>query len=99
MGRSRYKFFDNAWNDDLNHYQKGMPTTNIGELFQTQKDIIYTIPLEYQYRPDLIAKKFFGNAKLYWVLAYVNEMSDCPEGFYTGRIIRIPTYERILELV
>ena len=69
------------------------------EVFKSDKDILYTIPIEHNYRPDLIANKFFGNSKLFWILVYINEINNSPEGFYTGRIIRVPRNERIMENV
>lgn len=99
MGITRYKFYDNVWNDDLNHNQKGFASVNLEELFTGDGDILYTIPVEHQYRPDLIAKKFLGNPKLFWVLVFANNFSNCPEDFETNIIIRIPRYERVLELI
>jgi hypothetical protein len=60
---------------------------------------IFEIPLIYQYRPDKIASRFYGNPKLYWVLVYVNDIHNSPEGFYLGRRIRIPRVERVTEVV
>jgi len=99
MANSRYRYYDTIWSDEINHKQKGMVTTNIGELFKTDSDILYSIPLKYQYRPDLIANKFFGNPKLFWILVFVNNFANCPEDFETDTVIRIPKYERVLELI
>jgi hypothetical protein len=95
----RYRFFETVWNDSLMHNQKGMVRDDIATLFKTDKDIIYTIPIEHAYRPDLIADKFFGNSKLYWVLVYINNFSNCPEDFAANTSIRIPRYERVMELL
>lgn len=99
MANSRYFFFDTVWNDDLNHSQKGFPSVKIGETFTGEGDILYTIPIEQQYRPDLIASKFYGNSKLYWILVYANNFANCPEDFETGVIIRVPKYERVIGLI
>jgi len=99
MAKSRYKFFDDVWNDNLNHSQKGLMTTNIGDLFKGADDILFTIPREDEFRPDIISSRFYGDPKLYWVLVYANNISDSPEGFYEGRVIRVPRYERVIELV
>lgn len=99
MSKSRYKFFDEVWNDDINHLQKGFLRTDIVELFETDNDIIYQIPLEYEFRPDLIARKFFGNPRLDFILTYINRIEDAPEGYYAGRSIRIPRFERVIELI
>jgi hypothetical protein len=98
MARSRFEFYDNVWNDDLNHMQKGFQTNNLTNIFTGDGDILYTIPMKYEYRPDLIAKYFYGEAKLYWVIVFANNFQNCPEDFTVNRIIRIPKYERVLDL-
>lgn len=99
MAKSRYKFFDTVYNEEIAHTQKGLAAFDIKELFKSSNDILFTIPIDYQYRPDLIAKQFYGNPRLFWVLVYVNEINDSPQGFTEGRTIRIPRVERVLELV
>lgn len=100
MATSRYeRFFDDTFNRFINHSQKGLIKDNVIERLSHEDDLIYEIPLIYQYRPDRIAQKFYGNPKLYWVLVYVNEIPDSPEGFYVGRKIRVPRIERISEVV
>jgi len=97
--KSRYKYFDSVFDKDNNRWQKGMMIEKIIDDFKSDKDILYKIPLEHNFRPDLIANKFFNNPKLYWILVYINEIEDSPEGFTTNRIIRIPKYETIMELI
>jgi hypothetical protein len=95
----RYKFFEEVWSDDYMHTQRGMIRDDMQQLLTTDYDIIYTIPQEHEYRPDLIAEKFFGNPKLYWVLVYINNFANCPEDFTANTSIRIPRYERVVELL
>ena len=100
MAASRYeRFFDNVWNEDINHHQKGLIKENTKQSLTFNDDVLYEIPLKYQYRPDRIAASFYGNPKLYWILVYANEISDSPSGFYTGRRIRVPRIERVLEVI
>lgn len=99
MAQSRFKFFENAWNSTLVHWQKGFPTQNMQELFSADDDISYGVPMEYRYRPDLIANKFYRNPKLSWVLIYANGFYNSPEDFDVGAIIRIPKFERIMGLL
>ena len=97
---SRYeKFFDNIFNELENHNQKGFLKENVKSRISFDDDIIYEIPFIYNFRPDRLAQKFYGNPKLYWVLVYANDIPDSPEGFYHGRKIRVPRTERILEVV
>ena len=97
---SRYeKFFDDIFNSLENHNQKGFLKEDVKNRISFNDDIIYEIPLIYNFRPDRLAQKFYGNPKLYWILVYANDISDSPEGFYHGRRIRVPRAERILEVV
>ena len=97
---SRYKFFEDVYNSDFKHTVKGfMSVDNINSLLETNSDVLYTIPFSERYRPDIISTKFYGDPTLFWVLVYINGIGDSPEGFYSGRIIRIPAYERVLELM
>lgn len=60
---------------------------------EKETDIIYTIPAEYAFRPDLIAYEYYDSPYLAWVIAYVNNILnpfDRTNGFYAGRVIRIP---------
>jgi hypothetical protein len=100
MASSRYeKFFDDVFNESENHDQKGFLKNNVKQRLSFNDDLIFEIPLIYQYRPDKIASRFYGNPKLYWVLVYVNDIHNSPEGFYLGRRIRIPRVERVTEVV
>lgn len=97
---SRYeKFFDNAFNSNENRTQKGFLRLDTKQRISFPDDIIYEIPLIYNFRPDRIAYKFYGNPKLYWILVYANDIPDSPEGFFHGRRIRVPRIERISEVI
>lgn len=99
MAQSRYKFFETVWNPYLAHNQKGFPATNLEELFSNRDDLRFRIPIEYEYRPDLIAQKFYGNPKLSWIIIYANGFSNSPEDFEKNTLIRIPRKERVEALL
>jgi hypothetical protein len=100
MSSSRYeKFFDTVFNEEINNFQKGFTVENLKERISFSDDIIYEIPLIYNFRPDRIAKQFYGNSRLYWVLVYANNIENSPEGFFSGRKIRVPKPEKILEVI
>jgi hypothetical protein len=88
---SRYDFFDTVWNDDFQSNQKGVLDINFINKLKEADYILYKIPLKYKYRPDLIAYNFYGNNKYYWILTYINDINDSPQGFYTNRIIKVPS--------
>lgn len=48
----------------------------------------YTIPLEFDGRPDLISFKLYGDASYQVFLTYLNRIYDTPSGFYSGRKIK-----------
>jgi hypothetical protein len=50
---------------------------------------------EWENRPDLISLEFYGTEQLYWVIAYVNGMTDPFAETYIGRRLRIPDRENL----
>jgi hypothetical protein len=99
MAVSRYKFFDDVWNEDFLHLQKGFPNVSLPEYFGSIDSFSYQIPISRSYRPDLIAKDFYGNALLYWVLVYANNFSNSPEDFAPNLIIKVPKFERLMSAI
>ena len=100
MAYSRFQFFPDVWSDIIQHTQKGiLVTKDLKERIEADGVQLYEIPLAYKYRPDLIAKLFYGHGDLHWVLTYINDINDSPEGYYTNRVIKIPSPKKISELV
>lgn len=99
MAQSRYKFFDTIYNPYLVHTQKGFPTTNLQELFTFSDNLTYKIPLQFEYRPDLIAQKFYGDPKLSWIITYANGFYNSPEDYVKNSTIRIPRHERVIAIL
>lgn len=95
---SRYKFY-NEIKIDNNKKVKGFMKSNFKELITFDDDEKYTIPLQYEFRPDLIADLFYEDPKLSYILIYANDINDSPEGFYKGRKIRVPRFERIINII
>jgi len=100
MAYSRFQFFPNAWNDEIQHTQQGiLDTKNLKEKINKAEFDLYVIPLEYNFRPDLIAQEFYGSGKLHWIITYINDINDSPAGYYVLRTIKIPSPQRIAEIV
>ena len=100
MSYSRFQFFPDAWNNEIQHNQKGiLDTAALMEKTEEASVSLYEIPLSFKYRPDLIANLFYGSGELHWVLTYINNINDSPEGYYTTRVIKIPSPKRISELI
>jgi hypothetical protein len=100
MATSRYKFYEDVQNVVTGTAYKGFPLNEaFSSMFSTSKDIMYEIPLKFQYRPDLIANYFYGTSSYYWVLVNANNIENSPEGFEVGVKITIPYISRIMELL
>lgn len=89
---SRYKFFEGTKKIE------SIIKQDIYSLLITDKDIWYKIPKGEEYRPDLIAQRFYGNPKLSWILVYANKFGNSPEDFTTDRMIRVTNYNRVMEI-
>ena len=47
-------------------------------------------------RLDIIAKKYYGSASMYWVIAMANNLID-PTTVLSGTVLEIPSYESLYE--
>jgi hypothetical protein len=101
----RYKWILKAWVDKVlkgsttetvGATMNGFPSTPLAELFNFNDSLNYQIPVEYTYRPDLIAYKFYRDPKLFWVLVYANNFKNSPEDFSLGTVIKIPKFEKVI---
>ena len=102
---NRYKWFNDVWVDKVmkgseefvvGHTQKGVPTIQLNELFAFNDNFTYIVPVGFAYRPDLIAYKFYKDAKLFWILVYANNFKNSPEDFVVGATIKVPRFEKVL---
>jgi hypothetical protein len=100
MSYSRFQYFPDVWNDDIQHTQQGIvDTKDLKERIDQSDSTLYEIPLSYSYRPDLISQEFYGTGDLHWVITYINDISDSPQGYYPQRVIKIPNPKRIAEII
>lgn len=61
---------------------------------QSDRDIIHQVSLDERERPDLVALKYYGDARLYWVILGANgfrEKSQLKEGL----LIRVPAMKSL----
>lgn len=61
-------------------------------------DVLYTLPIAYQYRPDLLAYHLYNDSRLWWVFAARNPNRlgfDPYFDFVTGIQIYIPKLETL----
>ena len=70
-------------------------------LYHDPYDIEYTIPAEFDERPDLCSYEMYGTAKYWWIFAArnPNNIVDPIRDFSAGTKIRIPNIDNISNMV
>lgn len=61
-------------------------------------DVYYTIPIVYEYRPDMAAYDLYGDSRLWWVFASRNPNALGPDPYFNfkaGLQIYIPKLETL----
>lgn len=66
-----------------------------GVISQDVSDIIYTVEKIYEGRIDLLSSAFFNNSAYWWVIAQLNNIIDPMTEIIEGRVLVIPTTERL----
>lgn len=62
-------------------------------------DRLYAIEARFNGRLDLIAQLFLEDSRLWWVIAQYNAILDPYVEISVGRILRIPTRDRVLSML
>lgn len=84
-----------AYQDGESRYFMG--TFSPPEIPPHPTDQIYSIELGEVARPDLISYKVYKTPVYYWVILWLNGISDPYEGMFAGMALRIPTLRRLAE--
>jgi hypothetical protein len=58
-------------------------------------DILFTVPLELQGRPDRISYQFYGSTRYMWVILMRNQIDNPFVELLAGTRIRIPSVNRL----
>lgn len=74
-------------------------TSNKIEIPETDGDVYYTITTDAESRLDLLAYKFYGNAKYYWMIGYANNIVDPLQPIKKGTTVRIPNISEVSSVV
>lgn len=90
----RYK---NTWAYKNENNQFFLGTFSPTNIPSDRTDKLYVVEPGDISRPDLIAYKFYGNPTLYWIILWLNGISDPFEGMYPGSVLRIPSLQRLAE--
>lgn len=65
------------------------------EIVLNGSEYVYTVPPEYEGRPDMLAFLFYGDENLWWVIAYVNNILLPMRDLVAGMQITIPSIDSI----
>lgn len=98
MSKSRYKYYNTVWFDKVQNNIKGSLKDDILPTIKNFSFTNYTIPLTEQYRPDIIAYKFYGNSSYHWIITLINDIKNTPEGYVVNKVIKIPNPDDVLNL-
>jgi hypothetical protein len=97
---SRYKkYYEKVTDKYLGTHPGLVDLQYLQKLFIDENDEYYTIPIDKQFRPDLISQEKYGTTSLHWLITFVNMIPDAPEGYYIDRIIRIPAIGKVRNLL
>lgn len=58
-------------------------------------DLVYFMEKKYEDRPDLLGFVFYGDSKLWWIIAQYNNILDPVTELVEGQILLIPTLDRV----
>lgn len=86
---------------DPDTHQKFIESFKIPDIPAKQSDLTYTITAGNAFRPDLIAYLFYDTPLLWWAIAVANDVInplDRTDGFYSGRVLRIPDKNSVVLL-
>ena len=78
---------------DTSIYRLGLDVMTHKSIPRYPDDTLYTIEIQHNLRPDLLAYKLYGTVKLWWVFSARNpsQLKDPIFDFTTGNQIYIPT--------
>ena len=95
--------------ESYNRYNNKLLLEYDGELYQESspipiiekgsKDMYYTVSEETAGRIDLIAEKFYNNAKLGWAVCFSNDLFDSFNELIVGKVLRIPDIASIYNVL
>lgn len=64
-----------------------------------ETDIVYAIERQFSGRPDMIASMFYNEPRYWWVIAQHNNILDPFSEMVTGRMIYVPTKDRLATML
>lgn len=93
LNRSRYVYGGTTEiSDKLEWWERN-------KIARDSTDIVYTIESSYTGRADLIAAIFYGESHLWWLICQYNNILDPFSELIQGRILLIPSKDRLNDIL
>lgn len=74
-------------------------TWDLDEIAENDRDSYFEVTAEFEHRPDLISKQFYGTEQLYWVVAFANNMTEPFAQTIVGCKLRIPDRDTVFQTI
>lgn len=74
-------------------------TWEMEEIEENERDRYFEVTAEFAHRPDLISLYFYGTEQLYWVIAFVNKLSEPFAQTQVGLRLRIPDRDTVFQSI
>lgn len=66
------------------------------KILPDMSDDTYVLEHLYEGKPHLLSSVMYGDSRLWWVICQVNHILDINEEFVEGKVLIIPSKERIM---
>ena len=96
--KSKMRNYKQIFDEDVKQMRCGFFDKELYKLgFKTNKDdIFWAVEAGYEYRTDLISKKFYGTAKYDWVIEDLNNIKDPIKDLKIGKKLKLMSQSRII---
>lgn len=74
-------------------------TWEMDEIGANDRDQFFEVTAPFAHRPDLISLQFYGTEQLYWVIAFVNKLSEPFAQTIVGLRLRIPDRDTVFQSI
>lgn len=74
-------------------------TWEMDKIEENEDDSYFEVTREFAHRPDLISLEFYGTEQLYWVIAFVNKLTEPFAQTHVGLRLRVPSRETVFQTI
>ena len=92
---SKMKNYNIIFDRQVEQYRAGFYSSKFKDYKPTNKDTIFTVPIQYKHRLDLISYKFYGTAQWDWIIEDANNIKDPIKDIIVGKKLIIPDASKV----